>query len=119
MSRRGERIGRAGESATLALYRGRGYRVVARNWRTRIGELDLVLERDGTLIFCEVKTRSSRRLGGAYEGVTAAKRRKVRALAEAFLLATGLDPRRCRFDVASVALDRRGRPRVHLYEDAF
>jgi putative endonuclease len=92
--------------------------VVARNWRCRLGELDLILEREGVLVFCEVKARASS-TAGPYESVTPSKRRKVRSLAEAFLLATGADPPGCRFDVVSVTLDAGGRPRVHVFEDAF
>lgn len=116
--RRKDRIGGAGERAAAALYRSRGYRVVARNWRSRIGELDLIVERSGVLVFCEVKTRSSAAFGGGYEGVTEAKQRKVRQVAEAFLAQTRMRPDACRFDVASVAAGR-GAPRVEIFEDAF
>lgn len=111
-------LGDDGERATAALYRSRGYRVVARNWRSKLGELDLVVERSGVLVFCEVKTRSSSAFGGGYEGVTEAKQRKVRQLAEAFLSQTRMRPAACRFDVASVALAR-GAPHVEIFEDAF
>ena len=107
-----------GEEAALAAYRSRGYALVARNWRCRIGELDLVVERDGLLVFCEVKTRSGAAFGGGFEAVTAAKQRKVRQLADAFLLARGRRPARARFDVASVHLGRSG-PSVQMFEDAF
>lgn len=110
--------GGLGEDATLNAYLGRGYRLVARNWRCRIGELDLVLERAGMLVFCEVKTRRGVAYGGGYEAVTARKRAKVRALAEAFLQASGSAPREIRFDVASVALGPRG-AEVELFQDAF
>ena len=106
-----------GERAAWGWYRERGYRFVARNWRSRVGELDLVVERGGTLVICEVKARASA-LAGPFDAVTPAKQRKVRAVAEAFLLATGARPQACRFDVASVVLGRGG-PRVHVFEDAF
>lgn len=110
--------GGLGEDAALNAYLGRGYRLVARNWRCGIGELDLVLERDGMLVFCEVKTRRGALFGGGYEAVTARKRAKVRALAEAFLQSSGAAPREIRFDVASVSLDPRGTA-VELFQDAF
>ncbi len=75
---------------------------MARNWRCRIGELDLVLTRGDTLVFCEVKTRRGAGFGGGYEAVTWRKRAKIRAVAEAFLLATGVSRGSIRFDVASV-----------------
>ncbi len=110
--------GRAGEDAALASYERRGFRVLARNWRCPIGELDLVLERRGLLVFCEVKTRSGPAFGGGYEAVTWAKRRKLRRLAEAFLEQWGTTSGDVRFDVASVWLGRRGAD-VEIFEDAF
>jgi putative endonuclease len=110
--------GGAGEDAALAAYVHRGYRMVARNWRCRLGELDLVLVRGDTLVFCEVKTRRGSAFGGGYEAVTWRKRAKIRALAEAFLQEHRDGPGAIRFDVASVALGPRG-PQVELFEDAF
>jgi putative endonuclease len=110
--------GGAGEDAALDAYIGRGYRVVARNWRCRLGELDLILLRRDTLVFCEVKTRGGSAFGGGHEAVTWRKRAKVRSLAEAFLQESRARPAAIRFDVASVALGPRG-PEVELFEDAF
>jgi putative endonuclease len=111
-------IGRNGEDAAGEAYLRRGYRVYGRNWRCRLGEIDLVLERRGVLVFCEVKTRRGGRFGGGYEAVTWRKRAKLRALAEAFLQETGFRPRAIRFDVASVSV-RGGRSDVEVFEDAF
>jgi len=110
--------GRAGEGAAEASYRARGYRVVARNWTCRLGELDLVVERRGVLVFCEVKARRPGEFGGGYEAVTARKQAKLRALAEAFLGSTRVRAQAARFDVASVSI-RGGRVDVQLFEDAF
>jgi putative endonuclease len=111
-------IGSLGEDAAAEAYRRRGYRVVARNWRCRLGELDLVLVRRGVLVFCEVKARRESEYGGGYEAVTWRKQAKLRALAEVFLQAGGDRPQAIRFDVASVAV-RRDRSAVELFEDAF
>lgn len=118
LSGSGAAAGRSGEDAALDTYLHRGYRLVSRNWRCRIGELDLVLMRGDTLVFCEVKTRRGPAFGGGYEAVTGRKRAKVRAVAEAFLQASGARPGGIRFDVASVALGPRG-AQVELFEDAF
>lgn len=111
-------IGRRGEDAAGHAYLRRGYRVIARNWRCRLGELDLVAERRGVLVFCEVKTRRGAGFGGGYEAVTWRKRAKLRSLADAFLQETGFRPRAIRFDVASVA-SRDGPHEVEVFEDAF
>jgi putative endonuclease len=111
-------IGSRGEDVAADVYRRRGYRVVARNWRCRLGELDLVVERGGVLVFCEVKSRRQSVFGGGFEAVTGRKRAKLRAVAEAFLQATGSRPQAIRFDVASVAV-RGARSTVELFQDAF
>jgi len=110
--------GRAGEEAALGVYRRRGFRAVARNWRCPLGELDLVLEGHGLLVFCEVKTRTGAAFGGGYEAVTWSKRRKLRQLAEVFLGAERPAHAAVRFDVASVWLGPRGTD-VEIFEDAF
>ena len=114
-------LGRAGEDAALASYRERGYRLLARNWRCRTGEIDLVVEREGLVVFCEVKTRSGSAFGGGYEAVTSTKQRKLRQLAVQFVAWNGFVPRASRFDVASVQRRQgsRGSFDVHLFEDAF
>jgi putative endonuclease len=111
-------LGRLGEEMALAWYRSKGYRLVARNWRCGLGEIDLVLARGSLLAFCEVKTRRSGMFGGPHEAVTWKKRRKLRQLAETFLLMLGEQPQAVRFDVASV-LAGREHPSVHVFEQAF
>ncbi len=111
--------GRAGEEAALSLYLSLGFTEVARNWRCRAGEIDLVVSRGDLLVFCEVKTRTSASFGGGYEAVTWTKQRKLRQLAELFLQAERARPSSIRFDVASVARVSGGIPGVELYEDAF
>jgi putative endonuclease len=112
-------VGRRGEAAVERRYVARGYRVVARNWRCRIGELDLVVTRGATLVFCEVKTRRGARYGGGFEAVDARKRQKLRALAEVFLQQHGASPSTVRFDVASVRLRADGSASVEVFHDAF
>lgn len=111
-------IGSRGEDAAADAYRRRGYRVLVRNWRCGLGELDLVVQRRGVLVFCEVKSRRDSAFGGGFEAVTWKKRAKLRALAQAFLQASGSHPHVIRFDVASVAL-RGARSTVEVFEDAF
>ena len=112
-------IGVSGERATETAYVARGYRVVARNWRCRIGEIDLVLSRGQLVVVCEVKTRRGSRYGGGFEAVDVRKRHKVRALAEIFLLQHRTFPAAVRFDVASVWLKADGSASVEIFEDAF
>ena len=112
-------LGAAGESLVAAWYRRAGYDVVDRNWRCRDGELDLVLTRGGTVVFCEVKTRASDAFGAPAEAVTARKQRRLRMLALRWLHAHPGHWRALRFDVGSVVRGDRGRLLVEVLEDAF
>lgn len=106
-----KRLGGAGERLAAAWLEERGYRVLARNWRCPYGELDLVAERAGELVFVEVKTRRGERLGAPEEAVTATKRRHLVASAAAYLDAAGegAAERPYRIDVIAVDLAPSGR----------
>src|SRR5688572_14953125 len=94
-------FGQAGEDRAAAWYRARGYTVLARNWRCRDGELDLVVQRGRTLVFVEVKARRTDRFGIPAEAVTPVKQRRLRRLARLYLDATGARGA-LRFDVVSI-----------------
>jgi putative endonuclease len=108
---RTKELGRRGEELAAEHFTRLGYRVLARNHRTRFGELDLVLadEGDGTIVFCEVK---SRRLGSGdwRDSLHSAKRSQVRTMAAAWLAEVTSRPfgAELRFDAVGVTLDDRG-----------
>jgi len=83
-------------------YEARGYEVLARNWRVREGELDLVVAGPAVVVFCEVKSRSGDAYGQPFEAVTAAKQARLRRLAMLWLQGAGRSWPAVRFDVASV-----------------
>ena len=95
-------LGVAGEDLAAAWYVGRGCQVLARNWRCREGELDLVVRDGRSIVFCEVKSRSSLAFGSPLEAVTATKRRRIRLLAARWLAEASVRPGPLRFDVAGV-----------------
>jgi putative endonuclease len=102
------RLGHAGEQAAAAHLERLGLHIVARNHRTRFGELDLIARDGTTLVFCEVK---SRRAGGApFDAMSEAKQRQVRRMAAAWLAGTDHRPtaRDLRFDAIGVTFDGRG-----------
>jgi putative endonuclease len=107
-------LGRQGEDATADWYVAHGYEVVARNWRCRSGEIDLICRRARVLVICEVKTRATEQFGSGFEAVTPAKRRRLRQLATLYLLEAPQGTSTLRFDVAAV---RDGR--VEVIENAF
>ncbi len=109
------RLGRSGEAAVAEWYEARGYAVLARNWRCRDGELDLVGAQGRQIVFCEVKSRSSELFGTPAEAVTRSKQMRIRRLAARWLEDEApARPRAIRFDVASV-LDGA----IQVYEGAF
>lgn len=114
MTRQRQALGAKGEALAAQWYVERGYTVLDRNWRTREGELDLVLARGGQVVFCEVKTRSSNAFGTPAEAVTWAKQRRIRGLAASWLRTSPRGWPDVRFDVAGVI----GR-RVEVIEAAF
>ena len=75
-----------GEDAAADWYVAHGYEIVARNWRCRAGEIDLICRRSRVLVICEVKTRTTEQFGAPFEAVTPAKRRRLRQLATLYLL---------------------------------
>lgn len=114
-------LGARGEELAAGWYTGRGYEVLARNWRCRDGELDLVLARGRGVVFCEVKTRTGAGFGLPAEAVTGEKQRRLRRLATRWL--GEQSPARgfadVRFDVACVTLRAGAAPDLEVIEAAF
>jgi putative endonuclease len=111
-------VGRQGEQTAAQWYEEAGYEVLERNWRRREGEIDLIVRRGRTVVFCEVKTRTSDRYGTGAESVVAAKQRRIRRLASRWLSeltpASGRARVDVRFDVVSITGGR-----LEVVEDAF
>jgi putative endonuclease len=96
--------GRLGEDLACAELRRRGYAILARRYRTRHGELDIVARAAGTVVFVEVKARHGCSFGDPAAAVTAQKRRRVAAMAADYVARHGLGDVPCRFDVVAVDL---------------
>jgi putative endonuclease len=105
-----QHLGRIGEDLALAHFERLGYTLVARNHRTRFGEIDLVVYDGDTLVFAEVKTRRATRSGrGPWEALHERKRRQVRRMAVAFLMEPGRPySADLRFDAVGVLIDGHG-----------
>ena len=96
-------LGIDGEDLVAAWYVAQGYEVVARNWRCREGELDLIVRANRTFVFCEVKSRTSDAFGAPIEAVNSDKQQRLRRLAARWLEDDApVRPTEIRFDVASV-----------------
>lgn len=92
-------FGQEGESAAEQYLRDKGYRIVARNLRSSVGELDLVAEDGQVLVFVEVKARRTDSFGGAIQAVHQRKQEKLIQLAAQYLARHHIKNRSCRFDV--------------------
>jgi putative endonuclease len=109
-------LGARGEDVAAEWYVRHGYEIVARNWRCRDGELDLVVRIGRTYVFCEVKTRTTDRFGAPVEAVNRNKQVRIRRLAARWLQERANGPAKdIRFDVASVL----GPHEVEVLEGAF
>ena len=108
--------GMAAEATALAWLRRRGARLVARNYRCRSGEIDLIVADGEVLVFVEVRQRQDDRYGSAAESVTLAKQRRL-ALAARHFLASRSELPPCRFDV--IGIDSGSPARVRWIKDAF
>ena len=98
-------VGDEGEGRAEAYLRRQGFRILGRNVRSPLGELDLIADHEGTLVFVEVKRRRSGTYGGAIEAVDARKRAKLIQLAAQYLAQHRIHDRACRFDVVLIQDD--------------
>ena len=113
-------VGAYGERVAVRHLEDAGYAVLARNWRSRAGELDVVATRDGTVVFVEVKTRRSASYGPPALAVTPLKAARIRLLAAEWLVASGFGTSvPVRFDVVSVLRPVSGPSSVEHVEGAF
>jgi putative endonuclease len=115
-------LGRVGERLALEHLERLGYRLVTRNYRTRFGEIDLIVCDETTIVFVEVKARRADAVAGALEAVSPRKQRQVRSMAAAWLVEASDRPRArdLRFDVVGVTVDRHGTlVRLDHLEEAF
>ncbi len=115
-----KQLGDDGEEVACRLLRKSGYRILERNYSTRLGELDAVAFEDGQLVFVEVRSRSGSEFGSGAESVGAIKQRKLIKMAQVYIqdrkVAGGQD---CRFDVVELEPLGDGRWSGAVIRDAF
>ena len=111
-------MGIAGEDLACEELEKRGYEILARRYRVAAGEIDVVARDGETLVFVEVKARTSHEFGSAAEAVTSGKQRKLVRLATGYLAEHKLHDCPCRFDVVAIHLDN-GTPEIEVFQNAF
>jgi putative endonuclease len=111
-------LGRQGEEAAAGFLKENGYRIIMRNYKTRLGEIDIIAQDKETLCFVEVKTRNSDRFGSGFEAISAFKQSQISKAALLFLKDNNLLGKRARFDVVQVVYSG-DLPKLDLIKDAF
>lgn len=112
-------LGLEGETRACLAVEARGYRVMARRYRTRHGEIDIVARHDGAIVFVEVKTRRGSVFGDPAAAVTWQKQRRLVAMAVDYLARHQLEGAMVRFDVVCVEFGRNHPPVITVIRDAF
>jgi putative endonuclease len=111
-------LGNRGEHYAVDFLKQNGYKILLNNYKTKLGEIDIIAKDKDTLCFIEVKTRNSLRFGEPCESVTIFKRRQIAKVALQFLKEKNLLGRRARFDVVSIVYSQ-GLPKLDLIRNAF
>ncbi len=112
-------FGRSAEDLAEQMLRKKGYRILERNLRIAGGELDLIADDQGTLVFIEVKARRGNQFGGAPYAITTRKKQQIIKLALCYLSQHGLTNKQCRFDVILVVGTNGHTPQLTHIEQAF
>jgi putative endonuclease len=112
-------LGRTGEDLAAAFLQKAGYTILIRNYRQKCGEIDIIAEVKGTLVFVEVKTRNNMSYGPPFAAITAKKQRQIGRVAQDYLARHKLFDLPARFDVVSVMMCRDRPPEIELLPNAF
>jgi len=110
--------GRSGEDLAVDYLLKKGYRILQRNFRFEHGEIDIVADDGGVLVFVEVKARRSKQFGEPEEAVSFYKRATLRKTARGYLFRNEIDDRECRFDVVAIEYEKKI-PTIRHIEGAF
>ncbi len=111
------KLGKKGEELAVRFLKKKGYKIIKQNYKTRIGEIDIIARDGNALVFIEVKTRESIEYGLPFEAINSAKKRKIANVALLYLKRLKEIPP-CRFDVVSIYY-KQDNPEFELIKDAF
>ena len=110
--------GNRGESLAVTALKKRGYKILEQNYRSKLGEIDIIAAEGSVLAFVEVKARQTDQFGDPKEAITPRKQRKISMVALEYLKQTGQMERSARFDVVAVRMSP-GQPDVEIIKNAF
>ncbi len=112
-------LGNSGEELAAQFLLKKGYRILAKNYRTSRGEIDIVAQEKSTLCFVEVKTRARLSCGSPLESVNLAKQRKLSYMAYEYLSRAHQSSHKARFDVVAITILSGQSPEIKLIRNAF
>ena len=118
MKNRRQKFGEQGEALAVRSLKKAGYKIIETNYRNRLGEIDIIAKEKGTLVFVEVKSRTSVQFGSPKWAVTPKKQKKISMVALSYLKATDQSTARARFDVVAV-ISNQDTPQVEIIKNAF
>lgn len=121
MTQKSLQFGKEGEKAAVGYLKKNGYRILEKNFRNAIGEIDIIAEHKKVVVFIEVKTRADHEFGAPITAITFAKQKKLSKMARSFLAEKHIADRECRFDVVSITgpPDQPKQWVIELTQDAF
>lgn len=112
-------LGAIGEVFAAKYLASHGYRIIACNYKIKIGEIDIIAEEDGDLVFVEIKTRSSTTFGLPAEAVGRVKQNKIIRVAQHYIACNDYSDPSCRFDVVAVLIQKGCSPEIEVIKHAF
>ena len=118
MKREPKSLGSKGEELAVRFLKHNGYRILERNFRCRVGEIDVVACEGDTICFVEVKSRHSEDYGGPESGLTKRQERRIVNAALFYLSRRRAETADCRFDVVSIVMAE-PEPQIELFQGAF
>jgi putative endonuclease len=118
MLNRQQKFGDKGESIAARYLQKIGYKILEKNYRTKLGEIDIIAKDKDAIVFVEVKSRRSRQFGNPKGAVTIKKQRKISMVALYYLKTTNHSSAKARFDVVAVTSSR-DKPHIEIIKNAF
>ncbi len=118
MSKQNLYLGKLGEEAAVGLLKDNGYKILQKNYKTKLGEIDIIAKDKDTICFIEVKTRQTDRFGSPCEAISKFKQRQISKAALTFLKEKNILDKKARFDIVSIIYSKE-KPKLDLIRDAF
>ena len=118
MQNKQQKFGEKGESLAAWYLKKNGYKIIEQNYRTQLGEIDIIAKEKKTIVFVEVKARRSMRFGNPKWAVTPKKQRKISMVALYYLKTTNQINTKARFDVVAITSNQ-DQPQIEIVKNAF